>query len=89
MSDSDIRINGGFFVCRRELLGCIEPGDELVEETFSRLIPRGEVVAFPNTKASSAQWTRSRIDSGSSLSSSPAGTLALVGASVNDEPRPS
>ena len=47
MSDSDIRINGGFFVCRRELLGWIEPGDELVEETFSRLIPRGEVVAFP------------------------------------------
>ena len=47
MSDSDVRINGGFFVCRRELLDWIEPGDELVEETFSRLIPRGEVVAFP------------------------------------------
>jgi glucose-1-phosphate cytidylyltransferase len=40
-------INGGFFVCRRELLDWIEPGDELVEETFSRLIPRGEVVAYP------------------------------------------
>jgi glucose-1-phosphate cytidylyltransferase len=47
MNDSDVRINGGFFVCRRELLDCIEPGDELVEETFARLIPRGEVVAFP------------------------------------------
>ena len=47
MSDSDVRINGGFFVCRRELLDCIEPGEELVEETFARLIPRGEVVAFP------------------------------------------
>jgi glucose-1-phosphate cytidylyltransferase len=46
MSDSDVRINGGFFVCRRELLDWIEPGDELVEETFARLIPRGEVVAF-------------------------------------------
>ena len=43
---SDVRINGGFFVCRRELLDRIEPGDELVEETFVRLIPRGEVVAF-------------------------------------------
>jgi glucose-1-phosphate cytidylyltransferase len=47
MSRSDVRINGGFFVCRRELLDWIEPGDELVEETFARLIPRGEVVAFP------------------------------------------
>ena len=47
MSHSDVRINGGFFVCRRELLDNIEPGDELVEETFARLIPRGEVVAFP------------------------------------------
>lgn len=47
MSRSDVRINGGFFVCRRELLDEIEPGDELVEETFARLIPRGEVVAYP------------------------------------------
>ena len=47
MSHSDVRINGGFFVCRRELLDWIEPGDELVEETFAKLIPRGEVVAFP------------------------------------------
>ncbi len=47
MSLSDVRINGGFFTCRRELLDWIEPGDELVEETFAKLIPRGEVVAFP------------------------------------------
>ena len=47
MSQSDVRINGGFFACRRELLDWIEPGDELVEETFASLIPRGEVVAFP------------------------------------------
>jgi glucose-1-phosphate cytidylyltransferase len=46
MSQSDVRINGGFFVCRRELLDEIEPGDELVDETFARLIPRGEVVAY-------------------------------------------
>lgn len=46
MSRSEIRINGGFFVCKRELLDWIEPGDELVEETFSRLIPRGEVGAY-------------------------------------------
>lgn len=47
MSQSDVRINGGFFVCRRQLLDWIEPGDELVVETFARLIPRGDVIAFP------------------------------------------
>ena len=47
MSTSSVRINGGFFVLRREILDCIEPGDELVEETFERLIARREVVAYP------------------------------------------
>ena len=47
MSQSDVRINGGFFVLRREILDLIEPGDELVEETFSRLIERREVLAYP------------------------------------------
>jgi glucose-1-phosphate cytidylyltransferase len=46
MSASDVRINGGYFVCRRELLDWIEPGDELVEETFSRLIPQGLVGVY-------------------------------------------
>jgi glucose-1-phosphate cytidylyltransferase len=45
LSLSDIRINGGFFVFRREIFDFIEAGDELVEQTFARLIPRGEVVA--------------------------------------------
>ena len=47
LSTSDVRINGGFFACKRELLDEIQPGDELVEETFARLIPRREVVAYP------------------------------------------
>jgi glucose-1-phosphate cytidylyltransferase len=47
MSRSDVRINGGFFVFRREILDWIEPGDELVEETFERLIERREVIAYP------------------------------------------
>ena len=47
MSVSDVRINGGFFVFRREILDWIEPGDELVEETFAKLIPQGEVIAYP------------------------------------------
>jgi len=47
MSRSQIRINGGFFVFRREIFDWIEPGDELVEEPFSRLIARRELVAYP------------------------------------------
>jgi glucose-1-phosphate cytidylyltransferase len=46
MNLSDVRINGGFFVFKREILDWIEPGDELVEETFGRLIPRGEIRAY-------------------------------------------
>jgi glucose-1-phosphate cytidylyltransferase len=42
-----VRINAGFFVFRREVLDWIEPGDELVEETFARLIERREVIAYP------------------------------------------
>jgi glucose-1-phosphate cytidylyltransferase len=45
MSRSDIRINGGFFVFRREIVDLIEPGEELVEEPFARLIEAGELVA--------------------------------------------
>ena len=47
MSRSDVRINGGFFVFKREILDLIEPGDELVEETFARLIAERELVAYP------------------------------------------
>jgi len=47
LSRSHLRINGGFFVFRREILDLIEPGDELVEETFARLIGERELVAYP------------------------------------------
>ena len=47
MSRSHLRINGGFFVLKREIMDLIEPGDELVEETFARLIADGELVAYP------------------------------------------
>lgn len=46
MAASNLRINGGFFVLKREILAWIRPGDELVEETFSRLIPRQEICAY-------------------------------------------
>jgi len=37
---SDIWINGGFFVLRREIFEHMRPGDELVEAPFERLIER-------------------------------------------------
>jgi glucose-1-phosphate cytidylyltransferase len=46
MSLSETRINGGFFALRREIFDHIEPGDELVEETFARLIPDGRIGAM-------------------------------------------
>jgi glucose-1-phosphate cytidylyltransferase len=38
------RINGGFFVFRREIFDFIEPGEELVEEPFRRLCERRRLV---------------------------------------------
>jgi glucose-1-phosphate cytidylyltransferase len=47
LSRSDVRINGGYFVLKREVVDLIEPGDELVEETFARLISERELIAYP------------------------------------------
>jgi len=46
MNLSDVRINGGFFIFKRQILDWIEPGHELVEETFARLVPLGEIGAY-------------------------------------------
>ena len=47
LTDADVRINGGYFVFRRELLDEIRPDEELVDEPFGRLIERGELLAYP------------------------------------------
>jgi glucose-1-phosphate cytidylyltransferase len=46
IQEADVWINAGFFVFRRQILDYIEPGDELVVEAFSRLIERGELIAY-------------------------------------------
>jgi len=46
MSRSYVRINGGFFVFRREIVDLIEPGDELLDETFARLIAAQDLAAY-------------------------------------------
>jgi glucose-1-phosphate cytidylyltransferase len=38
IAETGIRINGGFFVFRRQIFDYIHPGEELVEQPFSRLI---------------------------------------------------
>jgi len=40
------RINGGFFVFRREIFDYIKYGEELVEQPFRRLIEEGELLTY-------------------------------------------
>jgi glucose-1-phosphate cytidylyltransferase len=47
--ESDLWINGGFFVMRREILGEIRPGEELVREPFQRLIKKQSLHAHKYT----------------------------------------
>lgn len=44
--ESDLRVNGGFFVFRQKIFDYMEPGDDLVEPTFERLIRNRELLAY-------------------------------------------
>jgi len=46
ITEADIRINGGYFAMKREVFDLIEPGEELVEEPFRRLIDREQLIAY-------------------------------------------
>jgi glucose-1-phosphate cytidylyltransferase len=43
---SDIWINGGFFIFRKEIFDYIKDGEELVLEPFNRLIKEGKLMAY-------------------------------------------
>jgi glucose-1-phosphate cytidylyltransferase len=43
---SDVWINGGYFVFRREIFDYLQPGEELVLEPFNRLIKAGKLMAY-------------------------------------------
>lgn len=43
---SELRVNGGFFVFRRAIFDYIEPGDELVDEPFRRLIEQKQLMSY-------------------------------------------
>ena len=36
VADMDMRINGGYFILRREIFDYLQPGDDLVTDTFTR-----------------------------------------------------
>lgn len=46
--ESDIWINGGFFVFRKNIFNYIKEGEELVQEPFSRLIEDRQIVGYKN-----------------------------------------
>ena len=43
---SDTWINGGYFMFRREIFDYIQPGEELVEAPFGRLIAEGQLMGY-------------------------------------------
>ncbi len=45
--ESDTRINGGHFILRREIFDYIQPGEDLVEQPFHRLIEAGQLIGYP------------------------------------------
>jgi glucose-1-phosphate cytidylyltransferase len=47
--DSEIWVNGGFFVFRNRIFDYIQEGEELVNEPFRRLIEEGELIACRHT----------------------------------------
>jgi glucose-1-phosphate cytidylyltransferase len=45
LSNTNIWINGGYFVFRKEIFKFMQPGDELVRAPFKRLIDKGSLLA--------------------------------------------
>jgi glucose-1-phosphate cytidylyltransferase len=46
VSESDLLINGGYFVLRHEVFDYMYPGDELVVETFARLMKERQLLGY-------------------------------------------
>jgi glucose-1-phosphate cytidylyltransferase len=46
MVDSGLWVNGGYMVLRKEIFDYMEPGDELVEAPFRRLVAEQKLAAF-------------------------------------------
>lgn len=48
-ADSELWINGGYMLLRQEIFDHIEPGDELVEAPFQRLIQKRQLFSYRHT----------------------------------------
>jgi glucose-1-phosphate cytidylyltransferase len=46
LRDSAVRINGGYFLFRKEIFRYLDPGQDLVEEPFRRLISGRQLIAY-------------------------------------------
>lgn len=46
INQSDIRINGGYFVFRKEIFHFMKDGEELLHEPFQRLVEQGQLLAY-------------------------------------------
>ena len=49
VQETDIWVNGGFFIFKKELFEYMREGEELVVEPFQRLIAKDELIAYPHT----------------------------------------
>jgi glucose-1-phosphate cytidylyltransferase len=45
--ETDIRVNGGFFVFKKEIFNYMKLGEELVAEPFQRLIAERKIIGYP------------------------------------------
>jgi glucose-1-phosphate cytidylyltransferase len=48
VGDSPIRINGGFFVLRKEVFDYMNENEELIVQPFQRLMTKRQVVGVPH-----------------------------------------
>ncbi len=48
VAESTVRCNAGFFVFKSEIFDYLEPGDELVDRPFTRLIGERQLIAIPH-----------------------------------------
>jgi glucose-1-phosphate cytidylyltransferase len=46
MSDSNVWINGGYFICRKEIFDYLQQGEDLVYEPYERLMTNKQLVAY-------------------------------------------
>ena len=46
VTQSDLRINGGFFALRRQVFDYIRPGEDLVPEPFKRMMTAGKLMSY-------------------------------------------